>query len=441
MGQKVGSNPHRQLWEKSVRQPTYRNADPEDNAFLDTARFSEDSEEENASEQQLRRRQRAKQLDQEDPFYKTEKVSREQLLKAESETESSSDDEQVMENCESEQDDDDESETESCSDEGRLSDSESEQDKDDKTCPIPIRPAPDGAAKTLADLEHQDNDFLLGTSRSKEQDEQQAELVRYQRRLYDAALDLRMSLQRPLQIAARFPFGDGFDLLPGDVSEAFSGAVDVIAETLEGLGTIEAGLLNADDTFGMVEEKGFNKKRRGRPDLDAIWEEIDGRFEETRAARESAIDYWNRRTQVAAGGHALTNKKFKALNQSILTQIQSNLSDMEPLRQRAHQNRNKVTVLGITEQSADLYDDTDFYHMLLKDLVSLASANEVAALGRVSRRSSDQPGQKLVDRRASKGRKIRFIIHEKLVNFMAPCSQTAELNFDIDQLFTHLFAT
>jgi protein AATF/BFR2 len=45
--------------------------------------------------------------------------------------------------------------------------------------------------------------------------------------------------------------------------------------------------------------------------------------------------------------------------------------------------------------------------------------------------------RKLVDRRASKGRKIRYNVQDKLVNFMAPV--TSEPPLFAAQLFANLF--
>lgn len=51
--------------------------------------------------------------------------------------------------------------------------------------------------------------------------------------------------------------------------------------------------------------------------------------------------------------------------------------------------------------------------------------------------------RKTVDRRASKGRKLRFHVHDKLVNFMAPASESYGGSGDSNgvgpALFTNLF--
>jgi hypothetical protein len=44
-----------------------------------------------------------------------------------------------------------------------------------------------------------------------------------------------------------------------------------------------------------------------------------------------------------------------------------------------------------------------------------------------------------VDRKASKGRKIRYVAHEKMKNFMYPIPTVTESNIDTQALFSSLF--
>lgn len=62
----------------------------------------------------------------------------------------------------------------------------------------------------------------------------------------------------------------------------------------------------------------------------------------------------------------------------------------------------------------DTYVDTDFYAALLNEFLD---ANTTVAANKLHKAPKQR---KIVDRRASKGRKLRYQIHEKLVNFMAP---------------------
>lgn len=46
---------------------------------------------------------------------------------------------------------------------------------------------------------------------------------------------------------------------------------------------------------------------------------------------------------------------------------------------------------------------------------------------------------KNVDRKASKGRKLRFTPHPKLENFMFPRENHSQVQIDVDRLFASLF--
>jgi protein AATF/BFR2 len=83
--------------------------------------------------------------------------------------------------------------------------------------------------------------------------------------------------------------------------------------------------------------------------------------------------------------------------------------------------------LKLTED-ANIYDDANFYQLLLKELVdqrrmeSLSAPAAGAETGKAMQWTAikEVKTRKNVDTRASKGRKMRYTVHEKLQNFMAP---------------------
>lgn len=96
----------------------------------------------------------------------------------------------------------------------------------------------------------------------------------------------------------------------------------------------------------------------------------------------------------------------------------------------------------------DIFDDTDFYQSLLRDVISVRSESGTDAflpdysdwreLQQQRKRAKKASGA--VDTRASKGRKLRFEVHEKLRNFMAPAPPPAGATVvwheaQIDELF------
>ncbi|KAL6513397.1 hypothetical protein OROGR_020883 [Orobanche gracilis] len=114
------------------------------------------------------------------------------------------------------------------------------------------------------------------------------------------------------------------------------------------------------------------------------------------------------------------------------------------------QNRSAIAVFGNVLDSTEsikqeenyadgdpeLLDDSDFYQQLLKEFFETIdpSSSETAyyALKRLQTKK-----RKIVDRRASKSRKIRYNVHEKIVNFMAP--RPADLPPMASKLFENLF--
>ncbi|KFO32185.1 Protein AATF [Fukomys damarensis] len=149
---------------------------------------------------------------------------------------------------------------------------------------------------------------------------------------------------------------------------------------------------------------------------------------------------------------------FGAFERSILTQIDHILMDKERLLRRTQTKRSVYQVLGKPEPAAppipeslpgepeilpqvpanahlkdldeEIFDDDDFYHQLLRELIerktSSLDPNDQVAMGRqwlVIQKLRSKIHKK-VDRKASKGRKLRFHVLSKLLSFMAPIDHT-----------------
>ena len=75
-------------------------------------------------------------------------------------------------------------------------------------------------------------------------------------------------------------------------------------------------------------------------------------------------------------------------------------------------------------EDPEIFDDADFYQLLLKELVDqrMIEASAAPAGGPVAQWAAvkEAKTKKNVDTKASKGRKMKFTVHEKLQNFMAP---------------------
>ncbi|KAJ6657900.1 hypothetical protein lerEdw1_001820, partial [Lerista edwardsae] len=148
------------------------------------------------------------------------------------------------------------------------------------------------------------------------------------------------------------------------------------------------------------------------------------------------------------------DRGFSAFERSILTQIDHILMDKERLLRRTRTKRSAYRVLGKLQQEPEpipealpgqtevlppttsnihlkdldeeIFDDDDFYHQLLRELIerktSSLDPNDQVAMGRqwLAIQKLRSKIRKKVDRKASKGRKIRYHVHSKLVSFMVP---------------------
>ncbi|GAA5838837.1 hypothetical protein JCM5353_003483 [Sporobolomyces roseus] len=163
---------------------------------------------------------------------------------------------------------------------------------------------------------------------------------------------------------------------------------------------------------------------------------------------------------LAASGQSLTSssKKFKAINQNFMSQIDHSLStsERERLIKRTRVRRGEGKVVGGgkglvplegegsgdkgKEIDEECFDDNDFYQQLLREVVESRMLDLDDATMNTLRMASarGKKVKKQVDTRASKGRKIRYHVHEKIQNFMIPIEAASWHDEQIDELFASL---
>lgn len=137
-------------------------------------------------------------------------------------------------------------------------------------------------------------------------------------------------------------------------------------------------------------------------------------------------------------------KGFKVLDQSFAAQLNANLANDTEWRKKCHPHVGQVEVMGGSRASKDdlfdplVYDDKDFYTSILKDILQQGSAQDIEKSS-LSKRQAQKTKERDVERRASKGRKIRYVTIEKLQNFMAPTVEPGMGDETVDQLMASLF--
>lgn len=170
-------------------------------------------------------------------------------------------------------------------------------------------------------------------------------------------------------------------------------------------------------------------------------------------------DYSNYRNQVLQKWHDRTkgvkDLKNPAANLNIMTKIENSLLGKNEIIRKTQIYRGDYEIYGVEKPDLnedetsnelllpEIFDDSEFYHQLLRELIEYKSntdenqseiTKKFIELQKVRSRM-----KKKVDTRASKGRKIRYVVHNKLVNFM-PQKDDSEYTAEAkDELYKSLF--
>lgn len=201
------------------------------------------------------------------------------------------------------------------------------------------------------------------------------------------------------------------------------------------------------------------KKRK----LEDYESDISKNYKAFKSFRDSTIQKWNDKTRLATA----TNIKNAPAN-TILQQISYILSDREKLIKRTQLKRSEYDIIGhkkpaveenkdqnveenpVTRDRKDndeyipeIFDDSDFYHQLLRELIECKSADisDPVQLSRqwIALQQMRSKMKRKVDTKATKGRKIKYVVHNKLVNYMAPEKCTTWTDESTNELYSSLF--
>lgn len=203
-------------------------------------------------------------------------------------------------------------------------------------------------------------------------------------------------------------------------------------------------------------------KKRKLEDYEA---EISKSHKAFKTFRDTSIQKWHEKTRLAAA----TSIKNTPTN-TILQQISYILSDREKLVKRTQLKRSEYDIIGykkpaLEEDNGDLngsetnpliknrkdndeyipeiFDDSDFYHQLLRELIECKSADisDPVQLSRqwIALQQMRSKMKRKVDTKATKGRKIKYAVHNKLVNFLAPEKNTTWNEESANELYSSLF--
>jgi protein AATF/BFR2 len=194
----------------------------------------------------------------------------------------------------------------------------------------------------------------------------------------------------------------------------------------------------------------IGQKRKRGLEMDAtsqsIWDSMEETEELALAHRRKVLDKWSSKVRNTT---AMTSsrKLGPSTSQSLVSILDDQLLSADRLVKRTRTPRSCAPIQASKKvaEDANIYDDADFYQLLLKELVDQrtldSSSGTTDGAGITVRWAAlkEAKTRKQVDRKASKGRKLRFTVHEKLQNFMASEDRRSWEQDAIDRFFGTLF--
>uniref|UniRef100_A0AAZ1Y4P0 Apoptosis antagonizing transcription factor n=1 Tax=Oreochromis aureus TaxID=47969 RepID=A0AAZ1Y4P0_OREAU len=373
------------------------------------------------------------------------------------------------------EDDDDESGEES---EGSEEEEGSDDDDDDD--------------EMESEQEDDDDDGVVRTFSQDKVDEEveKGKAVKNQLALWDQLLEGRIKIQKALVTANQLPQPQTFPEFKRRGGGEFTAA---LKNTHKALKALQRSLLELHDQL-LHQNADTRSINTGEDEEITSDDEKEGSAQQARAPKRklemaeypdfmakrfaafqpycnATLQKWHDKTRLTMGK---STKGFGAFERNILTQVEQVLMDKDRLLKRTQTQRSEYRVLGKVEAPAltsenipmeggevseqqlksnthlkdldeDIFDDDDFYHQLLRELIerktSAADPNDQVAMGRqwLAIQKLRSKIKKKVDTKASKGRKVRFHIHSKLVNFMAPIDHSSMSDEARSELYRSLF--
>lgn len=279
-------------------------------------------------------------------------------------------------------------------------------------------------------------------SQASKADAAKGKAVKTQRSTFDALLNTRIKLQKGLSAVnemsaigekneADEAAAENEEAADTEAIEAAESAALALWSTLEELRTALADAHSKDQT-----------KKRKRPSpvspattTSSLWERMSDLESESHPHRRAILDKWS--SKVRGTPASLPNARGKLLGSASGQQSITAVLDAHVATELGDHPSKRARQSGQTNGPGSIepvYDDTAFYQSLLRDLVEQRMSSSEAMTGGLDTLSQlpsrlpihpvtgmrNDKVKRDIDTRASKGRKMKFNVHEKLQNFMAP---------------------
>ena len=306
----------------------------------------------------------------------------------------------------------DEDATDDDSDGTSISDGPTEPKADDRTA---LRNMMAEEQKTVA----------ASLSKAAKADITKGQAIKHQRTTFDSLLNTRIKLQKALvatnSMDTSATGSDGH-------SEAIEAAEKAALRLFDTLSELRSSLQTS--TSRSLPSVSSASSSHSRPS-SSLWKRMQDHEAVSIPRRRSNLTKWSQKTNPATALPRANN--FSQTPQQPLTSVLDEYlsgTNAEKLVAKTQLPRSCAPIQAASRIPSDpsIYDDADFYTLLLRELVDQRMADPTSTTGIVTINSNGTslPSSRLfkvkkpVDTKASKGRTMRYTVHEKLQNFMAP---------------------
>ena len=280
-------------------------------------------------------------------------------------------------------------------------------------------------------------------SQAAKADVEKGKAVKQQRTAFDALLNTRIRLQKALIATNSMSSSQPTDentALDTDAIRAAEQAALNLWNTLDSLRTS----LSSSTT---------PNKRPFSSTLSTSIADLASRMQSQESSslshRRAILTKWSHKIHPTAALPTRNKLNNTSTQQPLATLLDAQLSapNIERLIKRTRIPRSCAPLQAASGlEDEQIYDDADFYTLLLRELVDQRTtssatnptntlAPNIASLPAIARRDAKT---KKVDTKASKGRKMRYTVHEKLQNFMMPEDRGTWGERQVDELFGSL---
>jgi Apoptosis-antagonizing transcription factor, C-terminal len=308
----------------------------------------------------------------------------------------------------------------------------------------------------VASLELEDEQAIKLRKQKGNHNVAQAKAARSQTKIYSHLMETRILLQRNLQqqVQVQHPLSSLEDTTSTTTTSSVSGAAVAVAQ--EECDKLLQQLLQARRTLlqwpQQHDDDDDDDNGKNDQTLEVEYSKCQEHWKQVLNKRHLDLRLHSGLAATAGGSQQQQHQQqhqFKVIDSSFWQQVENTVAHEEMRQQQQQQPQqqepNTAAVL--------LFDDAKVYQQMLKEFVvsnnshnndptSIHNNDNTNGVVLLPKSKNFAGNKKQVDRRASKGRKIRYVEIPKLVNFCFPVSkntQHCKANLSEEEWFNSLF--